>query len=103
MITAAEEIKEMDDLISRQLVIKAFRSEPADAHYPSWYENIVSNLPSADPEIIRCKDCFYGYLYSGVYAGTTCSWVECKNPDGLNRDVSIDGYCSAAIRRKDNG
>ena len=59
----------------------------------------IEKLPSAEPEIIRCKDCFYGYLYSGVYAGTTCSWVECKKPDGLNRDVSIDGYCSAAIRK----
>lgn len=78
-------------------------SEPADAHYPSWYADIVRDLPSAEPEIIRCENCFYGYLYSGAYDGTTVSWGKCKNPDGLNRDVPLNGYCSAAVRRKDNG
>ena len=58
MITAAEEIKEMDDLISRQLVISAIMSEPADAHYSSWYADIVRNLPSSET-VIRCKDCKY--------------------------------------------
>lgn len=43
------------DLIDRQVTIKAIMSEPADAHYPSWYADIVRNLPSAEP--VRCKDC----------------------------------------------
>ena len=58
----------------------------------------LKRLPSAEPEIIRCKDCIYGYLYIDVQNGITDSWIECRNPEGLNRDVSVDGYCSASIR-----
>ena len=50
--------------------------------------------------LVRCKDCIFGRVYFDVRNGDTDSWVECQNPDGLNRDVSCDGYCSAAIRRK---
>ena len=48
---------------------------------------------SEQPEIIRCKDCRYGYQFYDVQNGITDSWVECRNPNGLNRDVSEDGYC----------
>lgn len=34
-----------------------------------------------------------------VQNGVTDSWIECRNPEGLNRDVSVDGYCAASIRR----
>lgn len=62
----------------------------------------LEGLPSIDAvEIVRCKDCIFGHLYINVQNGVTDSWVECRNPDGLNRDVSIDGYCSASIRRND--
>lgn len=93
----------MIDLIDRQAAINALENTECELLPEEWDDltDAIMNLPSAEP--VRCKDCFYGYLYSGVCNGTTCSWVECKNPDGLNRDVSIDGYCYAAIRRKDNG
>ena len=44
---------------------------------------MVENLPTADPEIIRCKDC----LMHGV----------CRFEQGLG----LDGYCSQAERRTD--
>lgn len=60
----------------------------------------IALAPTIDAvEVVRCKDCIYGYLYVDVQNGVTDSWIECRNPEGLNRDVSIDGYCSASIRR----
>lgn len=47
----------MDGLISRQAAIEAIMGEPTDAHYPSWYAERLEQLPSAQPEIIYCKDC----------------------------------------------
>ena len=49
-------------------------------------------------ELVRCKDCIFGYKYFDIINGITDSWIECRNPDGLNRDVSCDGYCSAGIK-----
>ena len=40
----------MSDLIDRQKAIDAIMSEPPDAHYPSWYADILKGLPSAQPE-----------------------------------------------------
>ena len=37
----------MSDLISRQDAIDAIMSEPPDAHYPSWYADILKGLPTA--------------------------------------------------------
>lgn len=52
----------MDDLISRKAAIDALdtiESEVADGEgfrYAKWRE-YFENLPSAQPEIIHCKDC----------------------------------------------
>ena len=101
----------MNDLINRKAAIEKVRQLNAIVSPISDDVLLVDKaevmtelmiLPSVEPEIIRCKDCFYGYLYSGVYADTTVSWCECKKPDGLNRDVPLDGYCYAAVRRKDD-
>lgn len=54
-------------------------------------------------EIVRCKDCRFGLRCFDVRNEGTDSWVDCTDPDGLNRDVSDDGYCSAGIRRKVDG
>lgn len=53
-------------------------------------------------EIVRCKDCRYGYQFYDVQKGITDSWVECRNPNGLNRDVSEDGYCYCGERKTDD-
>ena len=64
--------------------------------YPEDVVSAINNLPSADVEpVVRCKDCIFGYKYFDVINGIADSWIECRNPNGLNRDVSCDGYCSA--------
>ena len=47
------------DLIDRQTVIDAIMSQPPEPHYPSWYVEQIKALPSAEPEIIRCRNCKY--------------------------------------------
>ena len=83
----------MDDLISRQEAIDAIyhhlpsvsrtRARTMLHEVPSAQPEMVENLPTADPEIIRCKDC----LMHGV----------CRFEQGLG----LDGYCSQAERRTD--
>lgn len=61
----------------------------------------LRDYPTIDAvEVVRCKDCMFGHRYFDTQNGVTDCWVECQNPDGLDRDVSEDGYCSASIRRK---
>ena len=68
----------------------------------SLLKAFLRQVPTEDvTEVTRCKDCLFGYRYFDVQNGITDSWVECRNPDGLNRDVSDDGYCCSAIRRKE--
>ena len=66
---------------------------------PKFYEWLESLPPADVVEATLCKDCVFGRRYFDVQNGETDSWVECTNPDGLNRDVSDEGYCSAGIRR----
>ena len=73
--------------------------------YPYGFRGMIlddiAQVPSADVvEVVRCKDCLFGHRYFKVINGETDSWVECRNPEGLNRDVSDDGYCSASTRRR---
>ena len=107
----------MDDLISRQAAIDAIEREKSLIERPitetRWFDlglgkaqDVLSEQPSAQQNIniVQCKDCIFGHRYFDVQNGETDSWVECTNPDGLNRDVSDEGYCSAGIRRgKSNG
>ena len=56
--------------------------------------DLLNDLPSAEPEIVRCKDCKYsdfawlhdGQLYCRKHGG--CSWYK-------------DDYCSYTERRTD--
>ena len=63
----------------------------------------LKQIPAADVvEVVWCKDCLFGHRYFEVINGKTDSWVECRNPEGLHRDVSDDEYCSASIRRRED-
>ena len=81
----------MDDLISRQAAIDAL--EQAKEQYfdrrviIGKMQDVVSNLPSAQPEIIRCKDCKH---WDGV---DTC--------DVIDAPVWDNDFCSMAERRSD--
>ena len=62
---------------------------------------IVGYIREDATEIVRCKDCRYGYHFYDVQNGITDSWVECRNPNGLNRDAPEDGYCYCGERKDD--
>lgn len=89
----------MSDLISRQSAIDVLRTcydteTRDDTNGDIWirYEDAcegVEALPSAQPEIIRCKDCTRFEKKRG------CNLVE-----GLNI-AKADSFCSYAERRTD--
>lgn len=49
----------MSDLIKRQDAIDAFRKATADGDKVDFCVSVINDLPSAEPEIIHCKDCKY--------------------------------------------
>lgn len=62
----------------------------------------IDGRPPVDAvPVVRCKDCRYGHRFFDVINGTTDSWIECRNPDGLNRDTSEDSFCSYGERKKE--
>lgn len=62
-----------------------------------WIKEIIEDLPSAQPEIIRCKDCKYiteHYDTDGNVPYWTCSeW---------DSGTDYDGFCHYAERRTDD-
>ena len=78
----------MDDLISRQQAIDALKEKVfhnlSDEFYGAM--QVLDELPSAQTEVIRCKDCKY-YKY-GI-----CMKI------GANK--SFHGFCDWAERRED--
>jgi Zn ribbon nucleic-acid-binding protein len=89
-----------DDLISRQAAIDVAVQSIMDWDGMFIQEancrirDAINELPSAQPEIIRCKDCKYSeHLYRDK---SRCFlWAE----DGI--DVFDDGFCNYAERRQD--
>ena len=84
----------MDDptknLISRQAALDALEWKWAG----KAAIDAIKNLPSAQPEIIRCKDCkFYTHTNRSLKVGI-CSLLPAHFGD--------DGYCSEAERREDD-
>ena len=62
----------------------------ADAVYSDVIEGALLELPSAQPEIIKCKECKYQYE---EYRNTSTKWLPCM-------DVQTDNnwYCGSAER-----
>lgn len=80
----------MSDLIDRQAAIDTLDKHLRTTDVPVSYPGIISaltewlnELPSAQPEIVRCKDCIKQPL--------------CK----FSQYQGNDGYCSLAERRTD--
>ena len=93
----------MDDLISRQAAIDAVRNCSVKEVTPAYMlinkAEVMTELmmlPSAQPEIIRCRDCkFWTHIKR-----TNRYW--CKTNDGLyDLNPSPDDFCSRAERRTD--
>ena len=72
----------MADLISRQAAIDVVNG------IDSYFVKYIEALPSAQPEIIRCKDCKYLNIDS-IYSQYWCG----------GRKVYPDFYCGKAERK----
>ena len=114
----------MSDLISRQAAIDHLKKrlyETAlnnNTEHP-YYEEIADNrvdiwlneLPSAQPEIVRCKDCKH-WKQQTNYQGVPLSFGFCESDDMWRSlygetyevahiDTDDDFYCGYAERRTD--
>lgn len=94
----------MDDLISRQAAIDALDNIriPRNASWYPYYQQAltaVSKLPSARPEIIRCKDCKYAHLTVSGECKYCDAWTD---DDGYPMEIYEDGdfFCGNAERKE---
>lgn len=95
----------MDDLISRQAAIDAVRTVIGDNRSISVCE-AIEQLPSAEPQIIRCKDCKhwipYDWMFSEVWQSKNiadypedeigCAWSDMA--------MKANDFCSRGERRE---
>lgn len=91
----------MNDLISRQAAIDAINHIcPVDTEYDCALLDrvdvrcVLSDLPPAQPEIVRCKDCKFGVYEKGrgIYH------IRCEMLEFLFQD---DDYCSYGERKEE--
>ena len=105
----------MDDLISRQAAIDAVAKEMPSLTTPDGSGEfdhdiqiadeafvdcmqIINELPPAQPEIIRCKDCKY-FERRSIYHHGLCD-VHCNGVG--EKEVTSEGqYCSWAKRKEE--
>ena len=97
----------MDDLISRQQLRAAMYHEAfeKDSDLQKWdsgcwiryklFENVIDNLPSAQPEIVRCKDCKWYDIFH-PYGTVMPDAFHCKMND---RFYDTHHYCAYGERR----
>ena len=86
----------MSDLISRQSVelrINEFFTN--ETYTEGMLRDDIHNLPSAEPEIIRCKDCKY---WEESFPFDLCMLTKAKN--NIWRSDETD-FCSWAERREE--
>ena len=82
------EAAEVQDAVSRQAAIDAINSRfgfNIEEEYGSAVQEVINGLPSAQPEIIRCKDCMY----------FDKGWCN------LDTSMGMSDFCSRAKRRTD--
>lgn len=89
------------DMISKKAVLRvltdiAYNSckTEGQAQLIDWVKTIVCVMPSAQQEIIRCRDCTYGAKDEDGY--WFCRGIECQIGDHEG-----NGFCSDAERRTD--
>ena len=91
----AQKGKMMSDLISRQAMIDAMAELQGRASTKAEFKGIskawkrIKKLPSAQPEIIRCKDC-KRYGQENCFIKIQMLW-----------ELRPDDFCSMAERRTD--
>lgn len=86
----------MSDLISRQAAIDSIDRTGLDDDEKDTAIRVIQELPSAQPEVIRCKDCeHWDTTWESDYAP---NYHFCPM---LGRMSEGDFYCSDAERRTD--
>ena len=94
----------MSDLISRQAAIEINQSYhgqmPNEVNYRIWKE--IKELPSIQPEIIRCKECKYWQdQEEGIVEVQICARPANKYEKfPLVMLIGGDGFCSYAERKE---
>jgi hypothetical protein len=94
----------MSDLISRQVAIEALKRAEALTRAFGYHFVIdtIRELPSAQPEITRCKDCgHFHYDMPYVIQGVPVLGHEVCDFWGNGCKTSENGYCSFAERQED--
>lgn len=89
----------MSDLIDRRETMQAlvaeynrrFMAGDRGGLKMAWIEKAVDDVPSAQPEIIYCKDCKHWYLDADT--GMACEFTNMGQPE--------DGFCNWAERGQD--
>ena len=98
--------RRMSDLISRQAAIDATWFEPSytdPLNVLTEVRDRLKALPSAQPEITRCKDCgHFHYDTPYVIQGVPVLGHEVCDFWGDGCKTSENGYCSFAERREGN-
>lgn len=85
----------MRDLIDRQAAIEKRSPQEKLIIAKTLIESVLDELPSAQPEIIRCRNCVYGEQDADGW--WFCGSLGCQIGD---RDGS--GFCADAERRTDD-
>ena len=96
----------MSDLIGRQAAIDAlevkymsfgiFREQRAAAQCI----DVIKNLPSAQPEIVRCKDCkWWDFTSDNTMLP---DWHRCRYY-GTRMHTTYEDFCSRGERREEDG
>ena len=99
----------MDDTIYRQITMNALKEHfghnenRIESMFTSdvyWHDdtvlNVIRSVPSAQPEIVRCKDCKWSDWYTAVDGKRYCYCMETGNSGRTEND-----FCSYAERRTD--
>ena len=89
------------DLISRAMLLEYIHNEPVGKMLCDKYnlDGVIKQLPSAQPEIIRCKDCKQWKDSDGVYRRGVDA--ESKCPLNIQEVYAGTFYCGYAERRTD--
>lgn len=86
----------MDDLISRKAAIEAIYEAFPECHNIGMAASALEDVPPAQPEIVRCKDCKHS-APNGKYG---CTVYHYRLYD--THEMTPNDFCSRG-ERKENG
>lgn len=90
---------EMDEYIKKETAYRAIMGERPEAREPSWFAELVLEIPAADVvEVVRCKVCQKCLIDNSKMELHLCM----KRPSFPVR-VKLDGFCSDGERKDGDG